>query len=189
MKEFIIESPFVYVGRFLFKAFRRTDNFHELWEGVVMEATRTKAKFVMLVSADVDASNYEGVVSRIKEHMGWVKSNSYLITESGNLIIINLDIVRRYGSVGSTNYNDFLIWLREKVRSEGHRVAQIDEAEFIGKSETVQEESLLEQFQKKESEDEDQKKVEDEEKSEHKADSTENHGKESRRRDKKKRWG
>lgn len=164
MREITARLSAIKAGRFMFKPFERSDNFHIFWKETVGEVVFHKAKFIILIE-NYERYDLDAISKRLKENMSWLKQNAYLTTKSSSLIVINFHLVRRYGEVGVEGFADFLTWLKEKVTSEGHRLAHIEESEFLLSKQTVSRKQSKPQSKERKHKDdvEDQKDFEAEE--------------------------
>jgi len=123
-------SPSVKIGQFLFKACEPSENLHSLWTEAKLEAASSKTKFIVLL-ANFKSQDCEKISLKLKDNLPWLKNNAFLSTKSRNLLVFNLQFVRKYGDPGSQGFSDFIDWMVNKVKSEGHQLAHIVESEFL----------------------------------------------------------
>ena len=74
------------VGKFLFKPFRRVDDFIFVWKDIINEVSKTKVKYVVLCEAKLDL-DFAKVAKKLSENNQWLKNNAFLITKSGNMLV------------------------------------------------------------------------------------------------------
>lgn len=130
MIEHNIKPTTAKIDQLLFVSFARTNDFERLWIEAGKEATQTKSSFIVFVEGFVGV-DLGAWAQTLKENIHWLRSNAYLTTASGNLIVVNLKLCRGYGSPGHQGFKQFQDWLQQKVISEGQKCAQLQEEEFV----------------------------------------------------------